>query len=146
MAIFRFSLEQVLVYRTQLEEKAKAELGRIQADMLTEQQRKENLLTEMYAQEQQMFHLDVSKLGERWLIESYIKALRVDMAQSQKRLKTLDMMLQAARSKLAVCSKDKMILEKLKEKHEKAYKLEELQKEQREFDEIASIRFQAPSY
>jgi len=146
MAAFRFSLEQVLVYRAQLEDKAKSEFGRIQSDFLFEQNHQKEIMEDMYEQEKKMAVINVSDLGERWLIESYLKALRGDMTQSKKKEKTLEMMLQAARAKLALCSKDKMIMEKLKEKHEKAFKLEELQKEQREFDEIASIRFKAPSY
>ena len=146
MANFRFSLEQVLVYRTQLEDKAKAELGSVVSNMNLEQKRQEGLFEEMYAQEDQLGIVGVANLGDRWLIESYIKAIRTDIAQSKRQIKTLEMMIQAARAKLVICAKDRMIMEKLKEKHEKAFKLEELQKEQREFDEIASIRFKAPSY
>ena len=146
MANFRFSLEQVLVYRTQLEDKAKAELGSVISDMNREQARQEALVEDMYEQERQLGVVGVANLGDRWLIESYIKALRVDIRQSIKQVKTLELMVQKSREKLTLCAKDKMIMEKLKEKHEKAFKLDELQKEQREFDEIASIRFQAPSY
>jgi len=146
MASFRFSLEQVLAYRAQLEDQAKSEFGRIQTDLLFEQNRQAEIVEDMHRQEEHLLVINVSDLGERWLIESYIKALRADIIQSNKKIKTLELMLQTARAKLALCAKDKMILEKLKEKHEKAFKLEELQKEQREYDEIASIRFKAPSY
>lgn len=145
MASFKFSLEQVLVYRTQLEDQAKAELGRLQSNMVLEQGRKAGFIAEMHEQELELAK-NTTDLGGRWLIDNYIKALRSDIAQSNRKIEALEKQLQEARKKLLLCAKDKMILEKLKEKHEKTYKLEELQKEQREYDEIASIRFQAPSY
>lgn len=146
MATFRFSLEQVLVYRTQVEDKAKAVFGAAQNALNQEQYRQNELRETLYAHENKLSTLSISELGERWLIENFMKALRADIEQSKKNIIKLEKKAQEARSKLALAAKDRMIMDKLKEKHEKAFKLEELQKEQREFDEIASIRFKAPTY
>lgn len=145
MANFKFSLEQVLVYRTQLEDQAKSAFGIAQTNMVCEQDRQAGLVEEMHAQEVELSN-NITDLDGRWLIENYMKALRTDIMQSHKKIHALGLLVQEARTKLLLCAKDKMILEKLKEKHEIAFKFEELQKEQREYDEIASIRFQAPSY
>lgn len=146
MAVFRFSLEQVLVYRTQLEDKAKSEFGKAQSAVNQEKYRQNELRENLYAHENKLTNLPVSELGERWLIENFMKALRADIEQSKKNLINLEKKAEVARSQLALAAKDRMIMDKLKEKHEKAFKFEELQKEQREFDEIASIRFKAPTY
>ena len=51
MPPFRFSLEQVLNYRTQLEQQAKVELARVEQERLREQQRADTLRAMLDEQE-----------------------------------------------------------------------------------------------
>ncbi len=143
MASYHFSMEKILTYRKQLEDKAKAELGQIQANLLREQDKQARISKELRKKEESLLGILPSSKGERYLLENYVKALKVDVMEAEKEIRQLEIMLLAAKQKLTLCSKDRMVMEKLKEKNENRYKQEELQKEQREYDEIASIRYQA---
>ena len=87
-----------------------------------------------------------NEMGERWLIDTYIKALRQDIQQTQKNIAMLETQIKKTQAELAEKAKDRKIMEKLKEKHFEHYKKEEQLKEQRNLDEIASIRFKAQTY
>ncbi len=146
MATFKFSLEKILIYRTRLEDEAKAELGRLNRGLLLEKQRLELLQRDLEEKEVTLSRTGFDKSGERWLLENYIKALRQDIGQSILNVKKLEARIEKALEHVINCSKEKKVLEKLKEKHEKQFKQDEHYKEQREFDEITSIRHQALSY
>ncbi len=141
MATYHFSMEKILSYRKQLEDRAKAELGHIQASLMKEQEKHAYLKKEKIAKEDSLIKIIVA--NERWLVENYIKALKNDILVQERKINSLEKKLLAAKEKLAICSKDKLILEKLKEKNEIKFKEEEHYKEQREYDEIASFRFKA---
>ncbi len=143
MASFNFSMEKILTYRKQLEDKAKTEVGHIQSNLLRAQNKQAIVIQELRMKEDSLLSLLPASSGERYLLENYIRALKTDVLEINNEIRQLDVMLLAAKQKLTLCSKDKMILEKLKEKSEIKFKAEELQREQREYDEIASIRYQA---
>lgn len=146
MAEFKFSLEKVLNYREQLENEAKARLGFLQekSRMLKEHYR--SMKEEELLHEEKLCATPFSESGERWLLDNYIKALRQDMIQTQKNIAGVDEEIAQAKQDLAQKSKDKKVMEKLKEKHFENFKKEEQLKEQRNLDEIASIRFKAQTY
>lgn len=146
MAGFKFSLEKVLKYREQLENEAKALAAGLQQKSQALKDRYAQLKQEERLQEQKLAATPFSQSGERWLIDMYIKAIRQDIAQTQTDIAKTDAELEQAKRVLAEKSKDRKIMEKLKEKHFEQYKKEEQLKEQRNLDEIASIRFKAQTY
>lgn len=146
MAGFKFALEKVLQYKEQLENEVKSKLANLNAQKERLKERYANLKNEELFQEQKLSQTPVTEMGERWLIDTYIKAIRQDIQQTQKNIAMLDTQIEQTRLELAQKAKDKKVMEKLKEKHFERYKKEEQLKEQRNLDEIASIRFKAQTY
>lgn len=146
MAGFKFRLEKVLLYKEQLEKEVKSKLAELNAQREQLKQRYASLKQDELFQEQKLSQTSVTEMGERWLIDNYIKALRQDIQQTQKNIGMLDAQIEKTRMELAEKAKDRKIMEKLKEKHFEHYKKEEQLKEQRNLDEITSIRFKAQTY
>lgn len=146
MAEFKFSLEKVLNYREQLENEAKARLGSLQEKSRALKEHYRNLKEDEQIQENKLCNTPFSENGQRWLLDNYIKALRQDMLQTQKDIASVDEEIEQAKKELAEKAKDRKIMEKLKEKHFENFKKEEQLKEQRNLDEIASIRFKTQTY
>lgn len=146
MAPFRFTLEQVLRYREQLKEQAQVEFARVQAALLNEQQRAEQLQVMLEESQGKYHNLPPSEQGERWLLEHFIRGLREDIAVTLQRIRVLMGDVEKARLVLATRAKDHKILEKLKEKQADRHAQEERLKEQRIYDETASIRFKAQTF
>ena len=143
---FRFKLQKVLEYREQLEDQAKVALARVQQMYIEEERRSEalkNLLTE---QETRLYSNALLPAGERWLLEHFIRGLREDLQSSQMRLRTLARMVAEAQKTLRERARDKKALEKLKARQRERHELEERSKEQRSYDETATLRFKAASF
>ena len=119
MPPFRFSLEQVLNYRIQLEQQAKVELARVEQERLREQQRADTLRAMLDEQE------------------------RADLSVTVQRVRNWTMAAEAARTELISRSKDKKTLEKLKATQAENHAREEQLREQHEYDETASLRYKA---
>lgn len=143
MAPFRFSLEQVLKYRTQLEDQAKVELARVEAERRMEQERVDALEAMVSEQEAALAALRVDQSADRWLIDTFLKGLRSDLVQARQRVINWTAVVEAARRLVMERAKDKKVLEKLKSTQAENYAKEENYREQKEFDETASIRFKA---
>lgn len=143
MSPFRFSLEQVLNYRTQLEQQAKVELARVEQERLREEQRADALRAMLAEQENSLAALTPDKMGERWLAENFIKGLRADLGVTMQRVRNWTVAVEAARTELVSRSKDKKTLEKLKDTQAENHAREEQLREQHEYDEIASLRYKA---
>ncbi len=146
MAGFKFSLEKILSYREQIENEAKMQVAKIQTMLNAEKKRYADLKNEETLQEKKLANTPLSDLGERWLLDNYLRAIRADIVQTQQNIARIDVELKDAQAILAEKAKDKKIMEKLKEKHFELFKRQEHEREQREFDEIASIRFKTQTY
>ncbi len=145
MPPFRFSLQQVLEYRTQLEDQAKVRLGKAQAEHLAAQRRMEELQALVLEQEQALYSATLD-MQERWLREHYVKGLRADIAHTSTVLMHLAKEVEAARAELVLKAKDRKVMDKFKEKQAERHAHEERLQEQRNYDEIASIRFKAATF
>ncbi len=143
MAAFRFSLEQVLAYRAQLEQQAQVELARVERERLREQEHADKLQALLDEQHALLGGLRPDQAGERWLAENFIKGLRSDRAIALQRVRNWTLAAEAARKELLRRAKDKKILEKLKATQAENHAKEELLLEQREYDETASLRYKA---
>lgn len=143
MPPFRFSLEQVLNYRTQLEQQAKVELARVEQERLREQRRADALRAMLDEQERGLAALAPGNRDERWLAENFIRGLRADFGVTMQRVRNWTLAVEAARTELISRSKDKKTLEKLKATQAENHAREEQLREQREYDETASLRYKA---
>jgi len=143
---FRFTLQKVLEYRGQLEDQAKVALARVQQLYIEEERRAEMLKALLAEQEHRLYSDALLPAGDRWLLEHFIRGLREDLQSAHMRLRTLAQMVAEARKTLCERAKDKKMLDKLKVRQRERYELEERSKEQRGYDETATLRFQAASF
>lgn len=141
MAAFRFSLQQVLDYREQLSEQARVELAKVTAAVISEEKKVQELQEAIRTQETNLRSLELNNIGERWLLENFIKGLQEDLHISLTQLQTLQNALKEAQEKVAQLGKEHKVLEKLKSKQAERHAKNERQKEQQNYDETASIRF-----
>ena len=139
---FRFKLQRVLDYRTQLEEQARIALAkalheqRVQADFLADlRKRLEVHETKLYAEKE----LTVDDI---WLWRLYKDRLKLDIKTAESRLFALVKKVDRCRRELVVKSKDRKLLEKLKTNQAVKFRVEENLKEQGEVDEMATLRYQ----
>jgi len=145
MAVFRFSLQQVLDYRVQLEDQAKVRLGKAQAELMAAERRLQELRDMLTQAELALYNADPNS-EDRWLQEQYAKGLRQDIAYTSKLLTELNQAVEAARADLIIKAKERKVLDKFKEKQAKRHAQDERLQEQRNYDEIASIRFKATPF
>ena len=145
MAPFRFSLQQVLDYRTQLEDQAKVAFAKAQSEYL-EAERRLRELEDMLAEQERELYSGSLDMMERWLREHYIRGLREDIAHTSLRLQELSKILEQARIHLVAKAKERKVLDKFREKQAQRHAHEERLREQRTYDETASIRFKAATF
>lgn len=81
-----------------------------------------------------------------WLWRQYDEALQKELHAVHTRLKQLALNLQKTRTEAVKKSKDRKLLEKLKENQAKKYYEEENLKEQKEYDEMATVRYKPKDF
>lgn len=145
MAVFKFSLQQVLAYRGQLKEQAQVSLARVQTELSREQQRAKELREFIESSENRLYTLSLNDQAERWLLEHFVKGLRADEAGTHQRIRLLMAERDEAQKELALRAREEKVLDKLKEKQAERFAAEERLKEMRTYDETAAIRFKASS-
>ena len=137
---FSFKLQKVLDYRALLEEKARMVLAQAQA-RLDEQQRVHNELEQAWLAHHSREREASRDVNELWLWRRYKDGLEIDIATSRDKLAKLESKLQQCRTEAVERSKEKRLLEKLKETQAKRHHEHESLREQKENDEMATIRF-----
>ena len=145
MSTFRFSLEQVLRYRKQLEEQAMqvfAQAVQVRDKRLRE---KEGYEAEAVQAREKLANPALLDADERWLITGYVSALVYDIERARVDLLTLEENVDKARADLTQKAQEKKLLERLKEKQANRHRLAENHKEQQNYDDIATIRFMPPA-
>lgn len=142
---FRFNMQRVLDYRAQLEEEAKIGFAQAQRRHTEAREALERLRTELSVQEARLYGEVIESPGERWLLEGFVRGLKADAAATETRVQSLALAQEQARKVLATRATEKKLLEKLKERRQKQYVLEERLKEQHFNDEIATLRYKSPN-
>ena len=142
---FAFKLEKVLDYRGQLEEQAKAALARAQEA----HDAKEAVVADMMAR--LAVHMDKEiesreSANDMWLWRQYKDALEQDISIARMDLKSLELKLQRCRAQAVERSKDKKLLEKLKETQAKKHHEEQSAQEEKENDEMATLRYKSKNF
>ncbi len=137
---FKFSLEQVLKYRSQLEQEAKIQFAQMENERMREERRLEAIIQSLEKEQYRLANLKADEIEQRWVIENFIKGLRHDLVESQKYLQVWTKKAEQAREVLTEKARDKKMLEKLKEKQGQRYVEDEKHKEQKFFDEIIASK------
>ena len=145
---FAFGLEKVLEYRRQLEDEAKIALGKAMADHDAQQRKVDDLEARLAAHSRSPYRDDGGQpgAGDIWLWQQYKEALERDIIDTKADLARLALILQKCRRDLVEKSKERKLLEKLKENQAKKYYAEANEKERKEFDEMATIRFEPEDF
>ncbi len=138
---FSFSMQKILDYRALLEDEAKVQLGKAQAMLKQEEEHFAHIEAQIAATENEIYKDMTMDASCRWLLESFIKGLRSDLAQSHARLLQLHESVKNCKEMLLIRSKDKKVLEKLKEKQQERHYAEEKDLERKINDESATLRF-----
>lgn len=136
---FSFRLDRVLDLRAQLEDQARMMLARAQAEHDEQEARVEDLRNRLAEHMGKQAEARKSS-GDLWLWDNYKRALENDVAEAQVRLRELALKLQKARKEAVDRSRDRKLLEKLKETQARKHDEEEHLREQKENDEMATLR------
>lgn len=135
----RFELHQVLSYRTELERLKKQEFASAKRDLedacdLLEQERRaaEELADDFTARQG-----EIDSITELQLYADFFARKREDIKEHQRRIEVLDRILEDQRQELQQATKEKKVMERLKEKQEAAFRKEIAHKEGLLLDEIS---------
>ncbi len=146
MPPFKFRLEQVRLYRKQLEEQAMQALA--EAVM-----RRDALAEHIAALESSIAEHRVKLCGaaamgaaERWLVQGYLSGLCQDHEQAGRQLAEAEHYVDACRTVLVERAKERGLLDSLKEKQAQRHLLLERQQEQKTNDETATLRYKPVSF
>lgn len=143
---FHFKLEKILEYRRQVEDQAKLALAKAQQAA----QEQTSLLARLASELQQCLH-ELSRTkqltqADLWLWSGYKDRLVADKNSAEQTLAKLESLAEACRQELVSKSMERKLLEKLREKQAAKYEQDAQQREQKEFDETATLRYGRTPY
>lgn len=141
---FRFNLERILDLREQLEERARMELAKAITAVLAQEKAVANLERELAARDAAAAQKTTVTPAELWLWRTYRERLVQDIAAARGKLGQLVEARECCRRTAVTRSKDRKLLDKLKSNKAKRHAQEESLAEQKENDEMASVRYQSP--
>jgi len=141
---FRFNLERILDLRIQLEDRAKMELAKAIAAVLAHKKALDGLIRELDDRDDAMARKKTVTPGELWLWRAYRERLVQDIETAKTRLSELIEARERCRRTAVVRSKDRKLLDKLKSNKAKRHAIEQNLEEQKENDEMASVRYHPP--
>jgi flagellar FliJ protein len=138
---FSFKLQKVLDYRGLLEEQAKGALARAQAERDGQAARLADL------EDRHKAHLAKAaesgrSANDMWLWRQYRDALEQDISRERLTLSQLEHKLHKCRQETVERSKEKKLLEKLKETQARKHNAHETAREAKENDEMATLRYE----
>ena len=140
MGRFRFSMQNILQMKEKLETQAKNEYAQANARLLQEQEKLEILQNRLRANDE----LLKGELQESLTIVK-IKKIKQDSEMyielQNNVIVRCEAEVEQARKKLTEAMKERKIFEKLREKAWEKFQKEELQKEQKEVDELVSYTY-----
>lgn len=142
---FRFSLQKVLDYRAQLEDQAKLALARAQRAHAEQAAKAAALDERLKAHTAAMADVDGQSAADIWLMRNFAKRLTEDLHLARMQESRLALKVQTRIAELAQKATERKLLEKLKETQAQRHDQEENRKEQAGFDEMATLRYQAPA-
>ncbi|MBZ5495427.1 MAG: flagellar export protein FliJ [Acidobacteriia bacterium] len=143
MKKFLFRLETLLQHRRNLEEKERTAFSTIRAKLRAELDGRESLYLR---QAQTLSELALKKLGDcdsreiAWYYR-FLDRLGQELEQSAKRIVQLEKQLEAQKQIMIEASRDKKMIENLRNKREKEFVVSLEREEQKAIDEIVVTRF-----
>ena len=142
--MYRFNLQVLLDYRKRIEEGFQIELSLIQREL-------ENARQELLSSQQEKTHYEEElaereareiNLHESILYRDYLRGIRKKIEEQRGRVATIKIKFDKKQEELLAATKNRKVLEKVKEKHAKEF-IQELEKKERAFvDEVGIRRYQ----
>jgi len=142
---FRFNLERILDLREQLEERARMELAKAINAVLAQEKVVVTIERELAARDASAAQKQTVTPAELWLWRTYRERLVQDIAAARVKLSQLVEERERCRRTAVVRSKDRKLLDKLKSNKAKHHAQQESLAEQKENDEMASVRYRPPT-
>lgn len=136
----QFELQQVLNYRADLEKLRKQDFASAKQDLeaacdkLDQQKQETELIAEEFCGRQQQ----MDSVFELQLYADFFSRKREELKEQQRKIDLLDRVLEDRREVLVQATKDKKVMEQLKEKQKEAFRREIAHKEGLLLDEIAT--------
>jgi len=141
MKPFKFRLERVLDYRRQLEEQAKMELAKVLRERDLLQAKLANLEMRYDEQNWRMAEAKSMTAAELWLWRTYKERLEGELEETRFAVERIEIEVARCRRQAVERAKERKLLEKLKSTQAVKYVREQNLSEQKEFDEMATIRY-----
>lgn len=135
----KFKLEQVLGYRREMEKLRKQEFAAAKRNLedASEQLRQEQIQVTELAGEFRSRQNELDTIEELRMYNDYFRRKKEDIRRQMERVEQLDQVVSERREDLLDATKDKKVLESLKEKKASEFRLKMLQKEREFMDEIS---------
>ena len=137
---FVFRLQKVLEFRQQLEDQARMALAQAQAEHSAQEEVVRGVEASLAEHLEKGFGTETTQ-AEIWLWAQYRIALERDLTSGKAELERLASILQTKRQEAVLRSKEKKILEKLQERQARKHHVAENLSEQKEYDEMATLRY-----
>jgi flagellar FliJ protein len=141
MAPFRFRLEQVRLYRKQLEEQAMQALAQAVVHRDALKAHIAALQQTLAEQHLRLSRAEALEAAERWLIQNYASALKEDLQNAGIALEQAEYLVDQRRADLVQKATERGLLDTLKEKQAAKHLQLERQQEQHTYDETATLRY-----
>lgn len=139
MNSYKFSMENILKWREDIERNNMEDLASIQNQLRSQKARKTDLLREKE---------DIKSSKLRYRDISQLKYENLYMEKIEEKIKSQDKLIRDTKNKLEdvrqdfiEAQKDRKIMEKLKERDMEAYRQEVNKKEQKELDELTILKY-----
>jgi flagellar FliJ protein len=139
---FQFPFEHILQYRQRLEQEARLNLAAAQNAYQTQYRQVEDLRQKVHAAEVHLKSQGELASEELWLWTTFRERLLQEIIRGELQLQQLAARVTTCRTALVQRSKETKILERLKTKQAMEYYAQQKHKEQKELDEITSLRHQ----
>lgn len=139
MASKTFELEQVLVYRREMEKLRKQDYAtaKLGLDHANQELEREEELVGLLSQEFQQCQRDIGCIDDMRMYSDFFARKREVIKQQKERIEDLDQIMNEKRSDLMEASKEKKVLESLKEKKAAEFRQDMAIKERNFLDEIS---------
>ena len=143
--MYKFSLGSVLNHRINLEEYHQKELSILQASLMDEQKKYEDLESkrEKYLRELDSKQIESITASESMLYTMFLAKLSSQLDIQKKKIIEKEKQVELKREELIVAMKNRKALENLKEKGLEKYNRLVMKKEQEFMNEMASVRFKS---
>jgi flagellar FliJ protein len=134
-----FELEQVLMYRREMEKIRKLDFAtaKHELDLANHELKRSEDLVDLLNKEFQCSQKDIGSIDEMRMYSDFFARKREEIKQLKDQIVELDHIVDDKRDELMEASKDKKVLESLKEKKAEEFKLEMAIKERNFLDEIS---------